>query len=163
MQLFQPHLFLFSFYRVGILLVALQNVLPFIKNYPLRFANLKWLCKCVILFRRTKAKKCPEKNFFWALATTGVAPTNQLDISLKNSITTYTFHILVTSMVGGAPPLLVCFLQSGRKCGVGSQRICSHFFQLLARILTIFDKIYRILMCRDKRECYLIVLQQNNV
>ena len=36
-------------------------------------------------------------------------------------------------------------------------------FQLLARILTIFDKKYRILMCRDKRESYFIVLQQNNV
>jgi len=36
-------------------------------------------------------------------------------------------------------------------------------FQLLARILTIFDKKYRILMCRDKREFYLIVLQENNV
>ena len=28
---------------------------------------------------------------------------------------------------------------------------------------TIFDKKYRILMRRDKRESYLIVLQQNNV
>ena len=42
--------------------------------------------------------------------------------------------------------------QSGRKC-----------FRLLARILSIFDKKYRILRCRDKRESYLIVLQQNNV
>ena len=31
------------------------------------------------------------------------------------------------------------------------------------RILTIFDKKYRILTRRDKRESYLIVLQQNNV
>ena len=53
--------------------------------------------------------------------------------------------------------------QSGRKCGVGSQHTCSHFFRLLARILTIFDKKYRILTCRDKRESYLIVLQQYNV
>ena len=53
--------------------------------------------------------------------------------------------------------------QGGRKCGVGSQRTCSHFFRLLARILTIFYKNYRILLCRDKRESYLIVLQQNNV
>ena len=30
--------------------------------------------------------------------------------------------------------------QSGRKCGVGSQRTCSHFFRLLAHILTFFDK-----------------------
>ena len=30
--------------------------------------------------------------------------------------------------------------QGGRKCGVGSQRTCSHFFRLLARILTICDK-----------------------
>ena len=37
------------------------------------------------------------------------------------------------------------------------------FFWLIARILTIFDKKYRILMRRDKRESYLIVLQQNNV
>ena len=37
------------------------------------------------------------------------------------------------------------------------------FFQLLARILTIFDKQYQILTCRDKRGPYLIVLQQNNV
>ena len=40
--------------------------------------------------------------------------------------------------------------QGGRKCGVGSQRTCSHFFWLLARISTIFDKKYRILTCRDK-------------
>ena len=53
--------------------------------------------------------------------------------------------------------------QSGRKCGFGSQRTCSHFFRLIARILTIFDKKYRILTRRDKRESYLIVLQQNNV
>ena len=53
--------------------------------------------------------------------------------------------------------------QTGRKCGVGSQRTCSHFFRLIARILTIFDKKYRILTHRDKRESYLIVLQQNNV
>ena len=53
--------------------------------------------------------------------------------------------------------------QSGGKCGVGSQRTCSHFFRLLAHILTIFDKKYRILTRRDKRESNLIVLQQNNV
>ena len=35
-------------------------------------------------------------------------------------------------------------------------------FWLIARILTIFDK-KRILTHRDKRESYLIVLQQNNV
>ena len=32
-------------------------------------------------------------------------------------------------------------------------------FWLLARILTIFNKKYSILTCRDKRESYLIVLQ----
>ena len=53
--------------------------------------------------------------------------------------------------------------QSGRKCGVCSQRTCSHFFWLLVRILTIFDEKYRILTRRDKRESCLIVLQQNNV
>ena len=37
------------------------------------------------------------------------------------------------------------------------------FFRLLARILTIFDKKYRILTYRDKRESYSIALQQNNV
>ena len=45
-------------------------------------------------------------------------------------------------------------------------RLSSHlqpFFQLIARILTFFDKKYRILTRRDKRESYLIVLQQNNV
>ena len=36
-------------------------------------------------------------------------------------------------------------------------------FWLIARILTIFDKKYRILTRCDKRESYLIVLQQNNV
>ena len=36
-------------------------------------------------------------------------------------------------------------------------------FLLIARILTIFGKKYRILTRRDKRESYLIVLQQNNV
>ena len=59
--------------------------------------------------------------------------------------------------------ILKRLLQSGRKCGVSSQRTCSHFFRLIARILTIFDKKYRILPCCDKRESYLIVLQQNNV
>ena len=37
------------------------------------------------------------------------------------------------------------------------------FFWLLVRILTIFDKKYRIFTRRDKRESNLIVLQQNNV
>ena len=37
------------------------------------------------------------------------------------------------------------------------------FFRLLGCILTIFVKKYRILTSRDKRESYLIVLQQNNV
>ena len=37
------------------------------------------------------------------------------------------------------------------------------FFWLIAHILTIFDKKYRILTRRDKKESYLIVLQQNNV
>ena len=37
------------------------------------------------------------------------------------------------------------------------------FFWLIARILTIFKKKYHILTRRDKRESYLIVLQQNNV
>ena len=55
------------------------------------------------------------------------------------------------------------YVQSGTKCGVGSHRTCSHFFWLIAHILTIFDKKYRILTRRDKRESYLIVLQQNNV
>ena len=36
-------------------------------------------------------------------------------------------------------------------------------FWLIGRILTIPDKKYRILTRRDKRESYLIVLQQNNV
>ena len=34
-------------------------------------------------------------------------------------------------------------------------------FWLIARILTIFDKKYGILTRRDKRESFLIVLQQN--
>ena len=34
---------------------------------------------------------------------------------------------------------------------------------LIAHISTIFDKKYRILTRRDKRESYSIVLQQNNV
>ena len=45
-------------------------------------------------------------------------------------------------------------------------RLSAHLqplFRLSARILTIFDRKYCILMCRDKRESYLIVLQQNNV
>ena len=58
---------------------------------------------------------------------------------------------------------IATFAQSGRMCGVGSQRTCSHFFWLIAHILTIFDKKYRTLTCCDKRESYLIVLQQNNV
>ena len=37
------------------------------------------------------------------------------------------------------------------------------FFWLIAHILTIFDKKYCILTSCDKRESYLIVLQQNNV
>ena len=53
--------------------------------------------------------------------------------------------------------------QSGRNRGVGSQRTYSHFFRLLASILTIVDKKYRTLTRRDKRESYLIVLQQNDV
>ena len=53
--------------------------------------------------------------------------------------------------------------QGGRKCGAGSQRTSSHSFRLIGRILTILDKKYLILTCRDKRESYLIVLQQNNV
>ena len=58
---------------------------------------------------------------------------------------------------------IATFAQSGRMCGVGSQRTCSHLFWLIARRLTIFDKKYRILTKRDKIESYLIVLQQNNV
>ena len=45
-------------------------------------------------------------------------------------------------------------------------RLLSHlqpFFWLIACILTIVDKKYRILTRRDKRESYLIFLQQNNV
>ena len=48
--------------------------------------------------------------------------------------------------------------QGGRKCGVGSQRTCSHFIRLLACILTILYKKYRILTCRNKRESYLVLL-----
>ena len=43
-------------------------------------------------------------------------------------------------------------------------RLSSHlqpFFWLIACILTIFDKKYSIFMRRDKRESFLIVLQQN--
>ena len=36
--------------------------------------------------------------------------------------------------------LSVSVHQGRRKCGVGSQRTCSHFFRLLARIFTIFNK-----------------------
>ena len=45
-------------------------------------------------------------------------------------------------------------------------RLSSHlqpFSLVLARILTVFNKKRRFLMCPDKRESYLIVLQQNNV
>ena len=52
--------------------------------------------------------------------------------------------------------------QSGTKCGVGVIALAVIFW-LIARILTIFNKKYRILTRRDKRESYLIVLQQNNV
>ena len=55
------------------------------------------------------------------------------------------------------------YVQSGTKCGVGSHRTCSHFFWIIALILTIFDKKYRTLTRRDKRESYLIVLQQNKI
>ena len=37
------------------------------------------------------------------------------------------------------------------------------FFLALSAYLTVFDKKYHILTCRDKRESDLIVLQQNNV
>ena len=40
-------------------------------------------------------------------------------------------------------------------------RLSAHlqpFFWLLARNLTIFDKKYRILTCRDKSECYIVLL-----
>ena len=57
----------------------------------------------------------------------------------------------------------VNLMQSGTKCGVGSHCTCSHFFWLIVHILTIFDKKYRILTRRDKRESYSIFLQQNNV
>ena len=46
------------------------------------------------------------------------------------------------------------YVQSGTKCGVGSHRTCSHFFWLIARILTIFNKKYCILTHRDKRESF---------
>ena len=52
--------------------------------------------------------------------------------------------------------------QSGTKCGVGVNALAVIFW-LIARILTIFNKKYRILTRCDKRESYLIVLQQNNV
>ena len=42
-------------------------------------------------------------------------------------------------------------------------RLSAPFFRLFAHSLTILDKKYRILTCRDKKESYLIVLQQNNV
>ena len=60
-------------------------------------------------------------------------------------------------------PPEICTCQSGTKCGLGSHCTGSHFFRLIARILTIFDKKYRIWTFCDKRESYLIVLQQNNV
>ena len=52
--------------------------------------------------------------------------------------------------------------QSGTKCGVGVIALAAIFW-LIACILTIFDKKYRILTHLDKREPYLIVLQQNNI
>ena len=51
------------------------------------------------------------------------------------------------------------WLQSGIKCGVGSHRTWCHFFGYFNN----FRQKYRILTYRDKRESYLIVLQQNNV
>ena len=41
------------------------------------------------------------------------------------------------------------------------RRLSAHlqpFFRLLVRMFTIFDKKYRILTCRDKRESYLVLL-----
>ena len=75
-----------------------------------------------------------------------------------------------TNITVGVPPLvapvvtiLVCMgIRVGQS--VESALIAlAAIFWLIARILTIFDKKYRILTRRDKRESYLIVLQQNNV
>ena len=46
--------------------------------------------------------------------------------------------------------------QSGTKCGVGSHCTCSHFFWLLARILTIFDKkipYFDVFNCFATKQC----------
>ena len=52
------------------------------------------------------------------------------------------------------------------ECDKVWSRLSSHllpFFWLIARLLKISDKKYRILTRRDKRDSYLNVLQQNNV
>ena len=81
--------------------------------------------------------------------------------------TLLTFDTLVTEMeliaMLSCQGIVLCIATEWEKVW---SRLSAHlqaFFWLLARILTIFDKRYRILKCRDKRESYLIVLQQNNV
>ena len=49
------------------------------------------------------------------------------------------------------------------RVGESVESALSALAAIFLALLTIFDKKYRILMRRDKRESYLIVLQQNKV
>ena len=59
--------------------------------------------------------------------------------------------------------LLVLNGRVGESVESALSALAAIFSARLARILTIFDKKYRSLTRRVKRESYLIVLQQNNV
>ena len=70
-------------------------------------------------------------------------------VSPKPKTITLTFLCVIYDRVGESVDLALSALAA--------------IFRLLVRSLTIFDKKYHILTRRDKRESYLIVLQQNNV
>ena len=97
----------------------------------------------------------------WFILTCFVLLINTVAVkrSMKWSVKCFRFFGL--DKLHFCSTVFVCYcLQSGRKCGVGSQRTCNHFSALSA-FLTIFDKEYHILTCRYKRESYLIVFRQH--
>ena len=54
------------FYRVGLLAIALQNIAPFIKSYPLRFVDGDDLAPYFLLWEWGKKGSCPQTDF-WGL------------------------------------------------------------------------------------------------
>ena len=126
-------------------------------RYSINLRSFNWRVPALVSMWVFGVSNMPQNLYFFfknmpRYKSRKLSPKHQVSSSINLKWTITTKYQPVSPYTDYWPSAVK--YQSGTKYGVGSQHTFSHFFQLLAYNLTIFDNTYRILMSRDKRESY---------